>query len=98
MVLFRADQAIGFSYKELRKFVVWEKTYRSTINNKDVKKAADNVRLHAKGWVNSAKQLREAYKLAPTEPNKTALNATLDIIDAALTETAGYMTQYRKKA
>lgn len=97
-VLFRADQSIVTGYNLLHEFVVWEKTYRTTINNKDVKHAADNVRLHAKDWITSAKRLREAYKLAPTEPNKTALTAVLDIIDAALTESLGYMTQYRKKA
>lgn len=91
--LFRADQAVTTGYNLLHEFVIWEKKFRPAINNKDVKHAADNVRAHAKEWIQSAQRLRDAYKKDPNEANKTALNTSLDIISQALQEANTYMTQ-----
>lgn len=93
-VLYRAELITTTSYDSMRDFVTWEKQWRPIINNRDVKHAADTVRAHGKEWISTAKRLRDSYKISPTQANKDALNASLDVISQALAEALGYMSKY----
>lgn len=92
--LYKVDLAIITNQKLLDTFVSWEKANRILINNLDVKHAADKVRADAKLWFGSATRMRNAYMQNPTQKNKDALSAALNVITQALAESLGYMTKY----
>jgi len=92
--LYKVDLAIITNQKLLDTFVSWEKANRILINNLDVKHAADKVRADVKLWFGSATRLRNAYMQNPTQKNKDALSAALNVITQALAESLGYMTKY----
>lgn len=95
-ILFNADQTIVQSYDLLHTFVKWEYDHRAALSTvPQIKEAADRVRLQAPAWLQSAMTLRDAYAAAPTRGNKKSLEASLDILRAALTEATRYLTQYR---
>ena len=91
-VLYSADLAITSSYAVLDTFLTWESTNRPLLKGSpQVTKAADNIRLNARQWFGSAHALRDAYAAAPTAANQANLQQVLAVIQAALTEAAGYM-------
>lgn len=91
-VLYKADMTITTAYDALHGFVSWEYQNRAALASKpEIKKAADNVRVNARQWIDSAIALREAYAANPTNENRDALQKTLGIIRAALNEAVKYM-------
>jgi len=89
---FNADSTINTAYALMDNFLKWEFENRQVFaGNPEVKKFADHIRANGRQWISSAIALNEAYKLDPTEGNRNALDASLDIIDAALTEATKYM-------
>lgn len=94
--LYETDNAISHTKKLLNDFVGWEKNNRLLLwqADKGIKKAADHVRANAKKWVKSAINLREAYALNPSPENRSALQTTLNILEAALNEAVAYQTKY----
>ena len=89
---YNADTTINTAYALMDNFLKWEYENRQVFaGTPEVKKFADNIRANGRQWISSAIALNEAYKLDPTEENRSALDAALDIIDAALTEATKYM-------
>jgi hypothetical protein len=97
--LYQADSVINTSYLALHGFVTFEYQNRALLaSHPEVRAAADNVRLHAHDWLNSAIALREAYAANKTAANATALQGAITIIQTALTQAAALMTEYEKPA
>lgn len=90
--LYSTDLALTSSYSVLDVFVNWEYTNRPLLaGTPGPTKLADNIRANAKQWFSSANALRDAYAAAPTPDNKANLQKVLLVIQAALTQAAGYM-------
>ncbi len=97
-VLYNADSAITSAYDVLHTFVKWEDDNRGLLLDlPEVTKAADYVRDHARSWISTALTLREAYAKAPNAENKSALEASISILKAAVTEAAKYMASTKIK-
>lgn len=93
-ILYRADVAITTSYNVLHTFVQFEYENRALLASQpEVKKAADNVRLHAKEWITSAIALREAYAANPTPENRKSLETAISVLRTALNEATKYLIQ-----
>lgn len=89
---YNADTTINTAYALMDNFLKWEFENRQVFaGTPEVKKFADNIRANGRQWISTAITLNEAYKLDPTEENRSALDTALDIIDAALTEATKYM-------
>lgn len=89
---YKADSTINTAYALMDNFLKWEYENRQVFaGTPEVKKFADNIRANGRQWISTAITLNEAYKLDPTEENRSALDAALDIIDAALSEATKYM-------
>ena len=89
---YSADSTINTAYALMDNFLKWEFENRQVFaGTPEVKQFADNIRANGRQWISTAITLNEAYKLDPTEENRSALDAALDIIDAALTEATKYM-------
>lgn len=95
-VQYHADNSIVTGKKLLDDFVEWEQHNRTLLWQADpgIKKAADNVRANAKAWVKSTIALNEAYRLSPTPEKKDALQTSLNILDAAISQSLVYFTKY----
>lgn len=92
--LYDADLAITTGYDVLHSFVTWEYQNRGALKTfPDITKAADNVRANARTWISSAIALREAYAANPIKDNADKLQASIDIIRAAMTEATKYLVQ-----
>lgn len=92
LTLYRADAVITSSYSVLHEFVLFEYQNRALLASQpEVKQAADNVRLHARDWISSAIDLREAYAANPTSDNQSKLKAAIAILSTALTEATKYL-------
>lgn len=92
--LYDADVAITTGYDVLHNFVTWEYQNRGALKTfPDITKAADNVRANARTWISSAIALREAYAANPIKDNADKLQASIDIIRAAMTEATKYLVQ-----
>lgn len=86
-ILFRAHQSTTTGYELLRDFVRWEKSNREAFNTvPEVGRVANEIRLHGKDWVRSSIALADAYKANPNEQTKTALSASLDVIQTAISQ------------
>lgn len=91
--LYQSELAIRTSYDVVHTYVSWEFANRAALaSNPDIQASADVMRAHAREWFRTANALHDAYKSDPSAPNKQALQAILDILRAALTEAAQYMT------
>src|SRR5262245_37527523 len=95
-VLFEPDRATTGTKKNLDELVQWEQANRLFLWSADhnIKKAADHVRRNAKGWFQTAINLREAYARTPTPENRDKLQGALNIIEQALTEYLKYKLKY----
>lgn len=92
--LYDADLAITTGYDVLHSFVTWEYQNRGALKTfPDITKVADNVRANARTWISSAIALREAYAANPIKDNADKLQASIDIIRAAMTEATKYLVQ-----
>jgi hypothetical protein len=93
-VLYHADLAIVTSYDVIHAYVKWEHENRAALAVwPEIKQSADAMRKGAPAWFRSAKALRAAYAVEPSEGNAAALQKALGVLRAALTEAAGYMAQ-----
>lgn len=93
-VLHDADLAIVTSYDVLHAYVKWEYQNRAALASQpEIKRSADAIRRNSKQWFASAHALRDAYAVNKTMENRSALNSSLSLIRAALTEATRYMTQ-----
>lgn len=90
--LYLADKTIVGSYSTMHSFVQWEFNNREALqDHPEIKQAADNVRLNAHRWVESAIALREAYAANPTAEGKSRLNQAIAFLQAALLESTKYL-------
>jgi hypothetical protein len=91
-VLYETDRAITNGYSLLNGFVKWEYENRALLVSKpEITKAADNVRVQAKGWFDTLHVLRAAYVTDPSPGNRDKLQQTLSLIQAAIAEATKYM-------
>jgi hypothetical protein len=91
-VLYNAELATTEGKDMLHTFVKWEYDNRAFLRQwPQIKEAADDVRLHAKSWVASAIALRNAYVANPTQDTRSALEASVIVIRAALNQATVYM-------
>jgi hypothetical protein len=94
-VLYDADQVIVTGYDLLHVYVQWEFSNREALaTHPEIKVTADHVRVNAKGWFRTAKNLRAAYAVSATDINKTALQQAISLIRAVVAEATGYLTTY----
>lgn len=97
-ILYHADNAIVTGTKILQVLVTYEYENRLVLaSNPAIRKATDEVRLHAKDWVKTALVLRDAYAANPTPDNRKALDSALRVIDVAVAEALSYLTKYGVK-
>jgi hypothetical protein len=97
--LYDADQVINTSYDALHAFVLFEFQNRAMLApHPEVKLAADNVRMNARDWLQSAINLREAYAANPTADNANKLHNAIAIIQTALSEATKYLIKYQAPA
>lgn len=94
--LYSTDLTLVTSKDVLQAFVSWEKNNRAAINNPDIKKAADSIRLGAPKWYASALAVRDAYAANPSTDNKNAVVSVLAVIQAAVTQASSYMVTVSK--
>jgi len=89
--LYKAAKTIVGSYDIFDTFVKWEYTNRPFLaSTPAVKAAADNVRVNAKHWIESAIALRDAYVLNPTPDGRAKLLSAINVLQVALNEIAQY--------
>lgn len=90
--LFVADQTIVSSYSVFHSFVKFEYANREALAYRpEIKRAADNIRLNSRNWIESAIALRDAYELKPDASSALALNRAVAVLQAALGEASGYL-------
>ncbi len=91
-LLYDAELAIPTSKDILQSFVKWEYDNRSALAGRpEIRKSADNVRAHAKQWIQTAINLTESYKTNATAENRDAMVKAIGILRTALVEASGYM-------
>jgi hypothetical protein len=91
-ILFRADQAITTGYKTLHAFVKWEYANRQAVD-REVTRAADHIRENASNWIDTAIILRDTYAANPNDANRSRLEQSIAILEAALNEATKYLVQ-----
>ena len=93
-VLHNAELATTTSYEVIHTFVSWEYENRAALTVwPEIKTAADAMRKSSPQWFKTAYALRDAYAIAPTDENRAALEKSLSVLRAALSEAAQYMAQ-----
>lgn len=90
--VYNAERTIVTSYTIMDNFLRWEYENRAVFASiPEIKVAADHIRANGRTWIRTAIALTETYKANPTDENRSALEASLNIIDVALMEAAKYM-------
>lgn len=98
-ILYDADLAITTGYDLLHTFVIWEFENREALAPfPAIKKAADDVRVHAKQWVGSAVLIRDAFAANPTPENRNALQTSLGVLRTAIGQASLYMAAPHQKS
>ena len=96
--LYVTDQLIVSAYATFNEFVLWEFQNRAALNNQDVTKAADKVRVNARRWIDTAINLRDVYSADPTPDNRRSLQTAIAVLRTAMAEAAGYTTLIKSHA
>ena len=92
--LYNADRVIAESYDAMHSFVLFEYNNREALANQpDIRKSADNIRLNAKRWTQSAVALRDAYAMSPTGENRDKLNDAVRILRTAVLQANTYLAK-----
>jgi hypothetical protein len=90
--LYAQDVGIRAAYDTIHTFVTWESQNRAALkSNPDIKKAADVMRKNTPKWMTTAIALRDAYASVPSTANLAALQQSLAVLKAAMTEASQYM-------
>lgn len=91
--LYRSQETIVNAHKTLHAFLKVEHDNHAMLKKyPEVGKYADFIRDNEPRWIGSAKALVAAYKANPSAENKTALDATTDILAAAISQAAQYIS------
>jgi len=94
--LYQIDSTINLSYEVIHTFVTWEMNSRAALASRpEITKAADRMRVGAPKWFGTAFALRDAYAAAPNDGTKSALETSLAVLQAAMTEATKYMAESR---
>jgi hypothetical protein len=97
-VLYNADKTIVDSYDILHAFVTFEFENREALKaTPDVANAADQIRLNAQKWTDSAIALRDAYVASPTPENRSKLEDGVRVLRQAMTQAQNYMKKTKVK-
>lgn len=96
VILYQTDKAITTAYTNFDEFLKFELQFRSSLPV-EVSRVADTIRKNAQKWISSAQSLREAYAADPSIGNKDKLSTAVNVIQAALSESAKYMKTYKPK-
>lgn len=90
--LYVADLTITTSYTVLEKFVTFEYQNREALAGQPAIKAmADKIRINAPTWFQNAEIARDAYAAHPVSANLTALQNSIQVIQAAIQAASAYM-------
>lgn len=93
-VLYTADKTIVESYDLMHSFVQWEYQNRPALSKwPEIKESANAIRREAKGWIESAEAMRDAYALHPDDQTRNDLLLSLDLLKTALAQAANYMKE-----
>jgi len=92
-VVYSAELTIVTSQEIAGSFLKWERDNRVLLNNPDLKKFADKVRVEGKKALQSAIAANEAYKVAKTPEHATALEATLAVVRSLMKEAQLWMAK-----
>jgi hypothetical protein len=96
LAVYNAERTIVNSYLLMDNFLEWEHSNRASLAAvPEIKQVADHIRANGQQWIETAIALNEAYKIDPSETNRTALEGALEVIDAALLEAVKYMSANR---
>ncbi len=88
--LVQIDQNIIGAKSLLDGFMLWEHSNRAFIPSDAVKQFAKRLEVEGPRALQSATRLRDAYALDPSSGNRTALEASLAVVDALLLEVGLY--------
>ena len=89
--LYNADGVISSSYELLHAFVTWEAKERANLTGTpEVTTYADYVRANAKGWVQSAIAVRDAYAADPGK-DPVDLQRALAVLRESAAQAAKYL-------
>ncbi|MES2219369.1 MAG: hypothetical protein V4587_00195, partial [Acidobacteriota bacterium] len=92
--LYEADSTITGAYDTLHSFVKWEYENRASLKQwPEIKLAADNVRVNAQQWIDTAIAMRDSYVGDPTTQNKDSLATAVRMLRTVLAESAKIITQ-----
>lgn len=90
--LYVADTTLVTSYTVLDKFVTFEYQHREALAGQPgIRKVADDIRRNAPKWFQDAQIAREAYAAHPVSANLTALQNSVQVIQAAIQAASAYM-------
>jgi len=95
--LFQAEKLQLQAHDLFVAFYRWEKLWRSVLPV-SVSRAADFCRLNEEKWMNAINAAHDAYVASPSDANKNALDAALNIVKAELDQLAFYMLEQKKAA
>ncbi len=92
--LYGTDVVISSSYELIHSFVLF--AYQNSENlPPEVNAAANRIRAQAPQWFSTALALRDAYKLNPTSENNSRMQQALDVLRAAVAESAKYLVAHQ---
>lgn len=93
-VIYHTELSIVTSYDVIQAFVQWEHENRAILAQwPEIKEKADVMRARAPAWFATAHAAHDAYKLDPSDANKTSLELSLSILRTALTEAMRHMSR-----
>lgn len=92
--IYQADLAIVTSYDELDAFVTWEKANHAWLasNYPPVVASANNIRVNAPHWRDTAVKLRNAYAAISTAANSNAMATAIAVMEAGANQVTNYLT------
>lgn len=96
-ILYTAEKTTTGAYETLHTFVAWEHDNRAALQQwPEITRAADNIRLHAEDWIDTAIDLTEAYRLKPDETQRAKLESALRLLRTGLADATKYLPPAKK--
>lgn len=93
VTVYQADKTINSAYDIMHDFVAWERKHRAVLAAyPDIGKSAQHIRDNARSYQESAQAMLDAYKKDPSAGNKSALQTSLTMLQAALVESQKYLS------
>lgn len=96
-LLFQSEVATTDGYDVMKEYITWELENRAGLKKyPEIGKIADNIRLNAEQWVNTAIAAHDEYVLVKSPENTSKLKKAVSVIRTALNQAAAYHTPVPK--